>query len=182
MSDHHRLLIRGQSLKHMQFIEEMIEELDKQIREKLAPPVPKAGGIGLCGVPGIGSDAAASILAEIGMDMSDNGPFSSCHHLASWAGVCPGNASSAGERKSGRVRKGNRWLKATLTQNRIGWVQQEELCISVPLSAIEDATRCVAGKPSLLVTPNSSPCIGCFETVFLINNNAGISNGNNGNL
>ena len=36
MSDHHRLLIR-QSLKHMQFIEEMIEELDKQIREKLAP-------------------------------------------------------------------------------------------------------------------------------------------------
>src|SRR5437867_11803406 len=36
MSDHHRLLIR-QSLKHMQSIEEMIEELDKQIREKLAP-------------------------------------------------------------------------------------------------------------------------------------------------
>src|SRR5207248_8577115 len=36
--------------------------------------------------------------------------------LASWAGVCPGNNSSAGKRKSGKIRKGNRWLKATLTQ------------------------------------------------------------------
>ena len=73
MSDHHRLLIR-QSLKHMQFIEEMIEELDKQIREKLAP-YPKQVEL-VCTVPGIGSDAAASILAEIGMEMSDKGPFS----------------------------------------------------------------------------------------------------------
>src|SRR5437867_5544182 len=88
MSDHHRLLIR-QALKHMQFIEEMIEELDKEIQKKLAPyqrHVELA-----CTVPGIGSDAAASILAEIGMDMSDNGPFSCCHHLVSWAGLCPGN-------------------------------------------------------------------------------------------
>ena len=54
MSDHHRLLIR-QSLKHMQFIEEMIEELDKQIREKLAP-YPKQVEL-VCTVPGIGSDA-----------------------------------------------------------------------------------------------------------------------------
>jgi transposase len=113
MSDHHRLLIR-QALKHMQFIEEMIEELDKQIREKLAPYQKQVELA--CTVPGIRSEAAASILAEIGMDMSDNGPFSSCQHLASWTGVCPGNNSSAGKRKSGKIRKGNRWLKATLTQ------------------------------------------------------------------
>ena len=113
MNDHHRLLIR-QSLKHMQFIEEMIEELDKQIQEKLVPYQQQMELA--CTVPGIRSEAAAGILAEIGMNMSDNGPFSSCHHLASWAGVCPGNNSSAGKRKSGRIRKGNRWLKATLTQ------------------------------------------------------------------
>src|SRR6266403_4635235 len=38
------------------------------------------------------------------------------NHLASWAGVCPVNNSSAGKRKSGKIRKGNRWLKATMTQ------------------------------------------------------------------
>jgi transposase len=113
MSDHHRLLIR-QALKHMQFIEEMVEELDKQIREKLRPYQKQVELA--CTVPGIGADSAASILAETGMDMSENGPFSSCHHLASWAGVCPGNNSSGGVRKSGRIRKGNRWLKATLSQ------------------------------------------------------------------
>jgi transposase len=69
-----------------------------------------------CTVPGIARDAAASILAEIGIDMSDRGPFATCHHLASWAGVCPGNNSSGGKRKSGNIRKGNRWLKATLSQ------------------------------------------------------------------
>ena len=90
------------------------EKLDTQIQEKLAPYQKQVELA--CTIPGIGSDAAASILAEIGMDMSDNGPFPSCHHLASWAGVCPGNNSSAGKRKSGKIRKGNRWLKATMTQ------------------------------------------------------------------
>jgi len=113
MSDHHRMLIR-QALKHMKFIERMIEELDKQIQQQLAPYQKQVELA--CTVPGIRSEAAASILAEIGMDMSENGPFPSCHHLASWAGVCPGNNSSAGKRKSGKIRKGNRWLKATLTQ------------------------------------------------------------------
>jgi len=113
MSDHHRLLIR-QALKHIQYIEEMIEELDKEIQRKLTPYQKQVEWA--CTIPGIGSDAAAGILAEIGMDMSDNGPFSSCHHLASWAGLCPGNNSSAGKRKSGKIRKGNRWLKATMTQ------------------------------------------------------------------
>jgi len=60
--------------------------------------------------------AAASILAEIGLDMSEAGPFGGCHQLASWAGICPGNNESGGKRKSGRTRKANRWLRATLAQ------------------------------------------------------------------
>jgi transposase len=113
MSDHHRFLI-GQALRHMQLIEDMIHELDKEIREKLKPYRKQLELA--CTIPGIGPDAAASILAEIGMDMSDEGPFASCHHLASWAGMCPGNNSSGGKRKNTRIRKGNRWLKATLCQ------------------------------------------------------------------
>src|SRR3989442_102231 len=116
MSDHHRFMIR-QSLRHMRSIEEMIEELDKEITVRLKPyrqqlKLP-------CTVPGIKPTAAASILAETGMDMSPEGPFPDCHHLASWATVCPGNNESAGKRKSGRTRQGNRWLRATLTQT--GW-------------------------------------------------------------
>ena len=113
MSDHHRFLIR-QSLRHMRCIEEMIEELDKEIAVKLKPYLKQMELA--CTVPGIKQTAAASILAETGMDMSPEGPFPDCHHLASWATVCPGNNESAGKRRSGRTRHGNRWLRATLTQ------------------------------------------------------------------
>src|ERR1041385_5241954 len=70
MSDHHRLLI-GQALKHMHFIEEMVNDLDKEIREKLRPYQKQLELA--CTVPGIGSDSAASIPAETGMDMTENG-------------------------------------------------------------------------------------------------------------
>jgi transposase len=112
MSDHHRFLIR-QSLRHMRHIEEMIEELDKEIAVRLKPYQQQLKLA--CTVPGIKPTSAASILAETGMDMSPEGPFPDCRHLASWA-VCPGNNESAGKRKSGRTRHGNRWLRATLTQ------------------------------------------------------------------
>jgi transposase len=113
MRDHHRKLLR-QILAHMAFIENMVEELDREIAEKLKPYEREVQLA--CSVPGIGRDAAASILAEIGPDMSDDGPFAGCHQLASWAGICPGNNQSGGKRKSGRTRKANRWLRATLAQ------------------------------------------------------------------
>src|SRR5262245_19246405 len=113
MTSHHRLLIR-QSLHHMEYIEKMIGELDIEIAKRLQPYQKQIELA--CTVPGIGRIAAASILAEVGMDMSPNGPFSDCHHLASWSAICPGNNESAGKRKNGRTRNGNRWLRATLTQ------------------------------------------------------------------
>jgi len=116
MSDHHRLLV-SQGLKHMRFIEEMISELEVQIYEKLKPYYKQIELA--CTVPGIGPAAAASILAETGMDMSADGPFADCHHLASWSAICPGNNESGGKRKSGHTRKGNRWLRAALAQT--GW-------------------------------------------------------------
>jgi transposase len=113
MREHHRFLIR-QSLAHMHYIEKMISELDVEIG-KLLRPYQKQIELA-CTVPGIGPTAAASILAETGMDMSGDGPFPDCHHLASWAAICPGNNESAGVRKSGRTRRGNRWLRATMQQ------------------------------------------------------------------
>ncbi len=64
-------------------------------------------------VPGIGKQSAKTILAEIGLDMRR---FMTAAHLASWAGLCPGNNESAGKRKSGRTNKGNSTLKVTLVQ------------------------------------------------------------------
>jgi transposase len=60
--------------------------------------------------------AAASIIAEIGTDMT---LFTSDKHLASWAGLCPGNKQSGGKRLSGKMTKGNPYLRAILFE--VAW-------------------------------------------------------------
>ena len=67
----------------------------------------------LCSIPGISQRAAEGILAEIGLQMSR---FKSAKHLASWAGMCPGNYESAGKRMSGKTNKGSPWLRKLLVQ------------------------------------------------------------------
>jgi transposase len=64
-------------------------------------------------VPGISRRVAEVLLAEIGADVRR---FPTAHHLASWAGMCPGNNESAGKRKSGKTRKGSRWLRQVLVE------------------------------------------------------------------
>ena len=64
-------------------------------------------------IPGVETRTAEVVIAEIGTDMSR---FPSQHHLASWAGQCPGNHQSGGKRKSGRTRKGSKWLNRALTE------------------------------------------------------------------
>jgi len=63
-------------------------------------------------IPGVGAMTAENILAEIGVDMSR---FATPGHLASWAGICPGNDESAGKTRSGKTTKGNVWLRRTLS-------------------------------------------------------------------
>jgi len=78
------------------------------------PPLPFDEAVQLLiTVPGIKQRTAENVLVEIGTDMKQ---FPTAKHLASWAGLCPGNDQSAGKRRSGKTRKGSKWLRATLTE------------------------------------------------------------------
>lgn len=98
-------------IEHINDMAERIEKLNKMVEkymEKYEKNIKK-----LEKIPGIGKTSAQVILAEIGQDMQQ---FPTAGHLASWAGVCPGNNESAGKRRSGKTRKGNQVLKSTLVQ------------------------------------------------------------------
>jgi transposase len=106
--DLHALLI-GAILAHLDFLDEQIDRLSDAIDERIAP-FGRAVEL-LCTIPGVQRRTAEVIIAEIGPDMT---VFPSARHLASWAGQCPGNDRSAGKQRSGKTRKGSRWLNAAL--------------------------------------------------------------------
>jgi transposase len=95
-------------------IEEVIEKIDKNLEEHLKPY--EAEMQLLQTIPGIKGISAASIIAELGVDMNQ---FKDANHLSAWAGMCPGNNQSAGKIKSSRIRKGNKHVKITMTQ--VAW-------------------------------------------------------------
>jgi transposase len=113
MNEHHRWLIQ-QSVDHAVLLDQQMEELEARIQEKLLPYREEYDLLQT--IPGVKEMAAASILAEIGPDMSH---FPSGKHLCSWAGICPGNNRSAGKSKGGHVKKGSRFLLSALVQ--AGW-------------------------------------------------------------
>ena len=71
----------------------------------------------LVSIPGVQRRTAEVVIAEIGTDMSR---FPTSRHLASWAGLCPGNNESAGKRKHGRTTKGSPWLRTALVEAALG--------------------------------------------------------------
>jgi transposase len=88
------------------------EQIIREVAESADPFVPEAAQL-LQTIPGIGLRVAEVILSEIGVDMTR---FPTDAHLASWAGLCPGNNESAGKRRSGQTTKGSPYLRAALTQ------------------------------------------------------------------
>lgn len=78
-------------------------------------------------IPGVGPRTAEVLIAELGVDMS---VFPSARHLASWAGLCPGNNESAGKHRSGRTRKGNRWLRAALVEAALAAIRTSNCALA----------------------------------------------------
>jgi transposase len=109
-SDQHALMC-SLHLEHIDHLADMIARLDTRIDEATLPFSPQTQL--LVTIPGIGERAAQVIISEIGVDMSR---FPTAAHLASWAGLCPGNNESAGRHRSGRTRKGNKELCVILTE------------------------------------------------------------------
>jgi transposase len=109
----HRTVLKH-LLAHIDFLEQSIAELEAEIERSL---VPFGQAVALAQtLPGIAETAATAIIAEIGTDMSR---FPSDRHIASWAGVCPGNKQSGGKRLSGQTTKGNPYLRSVLAE--VAW-------------------------------------------------------------
>jgi transposase len=108
---HHAFLLE-RMLAHIQELEDDIDALSERIEEQIAPYEPAVQLLRT--IPGVERRTAEVIIAETGGDMS---VFPSAKHLASWAGVCPGQNESAGKRKSAKTRKGSPWLRATLIES-----------------------------------------------------------------
>jgi transposase len=107
---HHRFLLT-ELLCQIDSLEETLARFDEQI-EAYCRPFEEAVQL-LDTIPGVSRQAAEVIVAEIGTDMSR---FATAHHLASWAGVAPGNHESAGKRRGGQPHKGNQALGVILNQ------------------------------------------------------------------
>jgi transposase len=107
---HHRFVL-AELLCQIDSLDETIDRFDAEIETYCAPF--EAAIERLDTIPGVGREMAEMIVAEIGTDMSH---FPTADHLAAWAGLAPGNDESAGKRRSGRTRKGNRTLRQGLIQ------------------------------------------------------------------
>jgi transposase len=107
----HHGALAAQLLAHIDALDATIAALDEQIRintEHLEDVLEL-----VCTIPGVARRTAEVLVAECGVDMSR---FPSSAHLASWAGICPGNNESGGRRGSGRSRPGSKWLRHALTE------------------------------------------------------------------
>ncbi|MFE9695052.1 IS110 family transposase [Micromonospora sp. NPDC005806] len=109
-ADHHALLCRLH-LTHIDHLNDMIGKLDARIEEAITPFAARRDRLKT--IPGVGDRAAQTIISEIDVDMTR---FPTPAHLASWAGLCPGNHESAGKRRKGTTRHGNPHLATVLVE------------------------------------------------------------------
>ncbi len=142
MSATQRWLLREQ-LQKVSDLDDAIVRLDAKIAEVC---LPFAQALALLDqIPGVNQRTAQVIVAEVGLDMSR---FQSEGQLASWAGMCPGNHESAGKQKSGKTRKGNRWLRQALVEAARGAANTKESSLRATYHRIKarrgDKRACLA--------------------------------------
>ncbi|PSL36090.1 transposase IS116/IS110/IS902 family protein [Chitinophaga ginsengisoli] len=130
ITDHHRFMLETSKLA-LENIQQQIDRIDRRLEDYIQSYSTQVELLET--IPGVSHETAKGIVAEIGFDMS---VFPSGQHLASWAGVCPGNNESAGKKKSSRVTHGNKILKTVLveaawtaTRVKNGWLKNKYYAI-----------------------------------------------------
>jgi len=107
----HQCFLLAVQLRHVDELDQLIDEVSAEIEERLRPSQEELTR--LATIPGVGRRTAEILLSELGADIAR---FPSARHLASWAGICPGNYQSAGRSGTGRTRKGSPWLRSALVE------------------------------------------------------------------
>ena len=147
---HHAFLV-SRILAHLDYLEDEIDAFSQRIAEEITP-FDEAVAL-LDTIPGVNRRTAEVLIAEIGPDM---GRFPSSGHLASWAGLCPGNNESAGKHKSGKTRKGDRWLRIALTESALAAVRETDSSLSAQYRRI---MRHRGHKKAIVAVAHSILCI-----------------------
>lgn len=124
--NHFHAVMTRQLLSHIDYLEHATFQLDEQVDRLMAPFVEARDRFDT--IPGIGKRNAEIIVAEIGIDMTQ---FPTPDHLASWAGLCPGNNESAGKHKSTKTRSGNPWLTSALVEAAWSAVRTKDCYLAV---------------------------------------------------
>ena len=109
-------------------------------------------------MPGVNQRVAQTIIAEIGADMSR---FPTAANLASWAGMCPGNNESAGKHFSGRVRKGDSWLRAALGEAAAAASGARDTCLQAQYRRLAGRR----GKKRALVAVGHSMLVAIWHMI-----------------
>jgi len=143
MGAHQRFLLAEQ-LAHFDGLNQCIDRVSAEIAERVQSFDPIIER--LDAIPGVGRRVAEVLVAEVGTDMSR---FPTAAHLASWAGICPGNNESAGKRKSGRIRRGSPWLRTALVEAAHAAVRAKDTYLSAQFRRL--AARLGAKKASVAV-------------------------------
>ena len=118
-------------LDHIDYLDATIIRLDDAVDVLMVPFVDARDRLDT--IPGIAKRCAEIVIAEIGVDMTR---FATPGHLASWAGLCPGNNESAGKHKSTRTRTGNPWLTSALVEAAWSAVRTKDCYLGVRFQRI----------------------------------------------
>ena len=129
-NEHHAVMV-GEIVAHVDYLTAAIVRLDERVEEMMIPF--RAARELLTTIPGIQQRSAEIILAEIGVDMTR---FATAAHLASWAGVCPGNNESAGKHRSTHTRHGDLWLQSALVEAAWAAIRTKNCYLAVRFSRI----------------------------------------------
>jgi transposase len=143
VNEHHRFLLRLQ-LDRLKAIADDLAKLDAFVDTKLKPY--RRAREMLQTIPGVGAHTAATILSEVGSDVS---AFRTARHFAAWVGVCPGNNESAGKKMRAGVRKGNKHLRGALIEASLGAVRKRDSYIKAKYYKLK--ARCGPKRAAIAV-------------------------------